>query len=181
MSALTLCLTVSFSTLLQHHSRWFRGRSVLFGPVERGPGQTVQLWGPGHLDFDRCSSDRGRLCGACRRFSLHLKRSSVDTTGLWPLLLHAASLRKDWRSALRCCVFSTFSCPSSLLNMSSSHLLTRRKCFPLHTSNDSTHTNIRSIPVILPPSPVEILQMELCRRTRSQWLCVSSWFDLTGG
>lgn len=67
-----LTLSLSFP---QHYARGFRGRPVLSGPVERGSGQAVQLWGPGHLDSNRCSSDRGRLCGTRRRLSVHLKRN----------------------------------------------------------------------------------------------------------
>lgn len=83
---------------------------------------------------------------------------------------------------LRCRVLSTFARPSSLCNTSSSHLLTGRKCFPHHTNDDSTHTTIRSIPIILHPSPVEILQMELYRGMKSQYVyLMSDWFDLAGG
>lgn len=65
----------------QHHTRWFWGRSVLSGPMERGSGKTIQLRRPGHLDFDRCSSDRGWLCGTCWRFPIHLKHSSEVMAG----------------------------------------------------------------------------------------------------
>lgn len=76
----------------QHYAWWFWGRSVLSGPVERGSRQTVQLWRLGHLDFDRCSSDRGWLCGTCWRFALHLKQSSGG--------LHFTL--RDWRSDMLC-------------------------------------------------------------------------------
>lgn len=66
---------------LQHYSGRLRGGPVLSGPVERGPGQTVQLRRPGHLDSHRCSTNRGGLCGTCWRFALHLKQSSGDVPG----------------------------------------------------------------------------------------------------
>lgn len=100
--------------------------------------------------------------------SLYIWSKALETwlDGLCSLPPHTASLSKI--EDLRCCVLSTFACPSSLCNTSSSHLLTGRKCFPHYTNDDSTHTTIRSIPIILRPSPVEILQMELCRGMRSQ-------------
>lgn len=100
--------------------------------------------------------------------SLYIWSKALETwpDGLCPLPLHTASLSKI--EDLRCCVLSTFACPSSLCSTSSSHLLTGRKCFPQYTNDDSTHTTIRSIPIILRLSPVEILQMELCRGMRSQ-------------
>lgn len=87
----------------QHYTWWFWGWPVLSGPVERRSGQTVQLWRPGHLDSDRCSSDRSWLCGTCWRFSLHLKQSSGDMAE-W-FVLSSPSHRftlKDWRSEMLC-------------------------------------------------------------------------------
>lgn len=63
----------------QHHTRGFWGRPFLSGPVAWGSWKAVQLWRPGDLDFDRCSTDRRWLRGTRRRFSLHLKRSSTDS------------------------------------------------------------------------------------------------------
>lgn len=56
---------------------------------------------------------------------------------------------------LRCCVLSTSACLSLLFYTSSVHLLTSRKCFPHFTNTVSTHTVIRSIPIILCPHPAD--------------------------
>lgn len=56
---------------------------------------------------------------------------------------------------LRCCVLGTSACPSLLFYTSPAHLLTRRKCFPHFTNTISTHTVIRSIPIILSPFPAD--------------------------
>lgn len=87
----------------QHYSWRLWGWSVLSGPMERGSGQTVQLWRPGHLDFDRRSSDRGWLCGTSWRFSLYLKQSFGDMAGWFVLSSpsHCFTL-KDWRSEMLC-------------------------------------------------------------------------------
>lgn len=58
--------------VFQHHPRGLRRRPVLPGPVERRPGQALQLRRPGDLDAHRRPADRGRLRGARRRLSLHL-------------------------------------------------------------------------------------------------------------
>lgn len=96
------------------------------------------------------------------------KQSSGDVAGWCRALFRLTPLSLSKIEYLRYRVLSTFACPSSLCNTSSSHLLTGRKCFLHYTNGDSTHTTIRSIPITLPPSPVEILQMELCGATSSQ-------------
>lgn len=114
--------------------------------------------------------------------SLYIWSKALETwlDGLCPLPLHTAPLSKI--EDLRCCVLSTFACPSLLCNTSSSHLLTGRKCFPHYTKWWLYPHNHQ-----INPNHSTSVSFPFCRwscageRGASNYVCLVGWFDLTGG